>query len=157
MDNYIITCDTIAIIGIDNNTCKVIEKDNEMIINKNSFSVIEESCLYYGSSYQGRVDAANVLISNSYKVPIVVENINNLVFFPTISPNSSLCMWISIDNIFNNVVDDDTKACKLIFKNNVEILTNLSNYSLENQMLKSYMLHSIMKSRNFVKKNEERY
>lgn len=147
MENYIINCDTIAIIGIDNTTCRVIEKDNEIIINKNCFSVIEESCLYYGSSYQGRVDASNMLISNSYKVPIVVENINNLVFFPTISPNSNLCMWISIEKILNNVVDEDTKSCKLIFKNNVEILTNLSSYSMENQMLKSYMLHSIMDSR----------
>ena len=82
MDNYIINSNTIAVIGIDNNTCKVIEIDNEKIINKSSFSVIEDSCLYYGSSYQGRVDAANVLIANSYKVPIVVENFNNLVFFP---------------------------------------------------------------------------
>lgn len=147
MDSYIINCDTIAIIGIDNNTCKIIEMDREVIVNKNSFSVIEESCLYYGASYQGRVDAANILISNSYKVPIVVENINNLVFFPTISPNSSLCMWISIDMVFNNIVDKDTNSCRIIFKNNKEITTNLSKYSMENQMLKSYILYSIMKSR----------
>lgn len=147
MDNYIINSNTIAVIGIDNNTCKVIEIDDEKIIYKSSFSVIEDSCLYYGSSYQGRVDAANVLISNSYKVPIVVESVNNLVFFPTISPNSSLCMWISIDMVFNNIVDKDTNSCRIIFKNNKEIKTNLSKYSMENQMLKSYMLYSVMKSR----------
>jgi len=147
MENYIINSKTIAVIGIDNNTCKVIEKDEEIIINKSSFSVIEDSCLYYGSSYQGRVDASNTLISNSYKVPIIVENINNLVFFPTISPNSSSCMWISIDMVFNNIVDKDTNSCKIVFKNNKEILTNLSKYSMENQMLKSYILYSIMKSR----------
>lgn len=147
MDNYIINSNTIAVIGIDNNTCKVIEIDDEKIINKSSFSVIEESCLYYGSSYQGRVDAANVLIFNSYKVPIVVESVNNLVFFPTISPNSSLCMWISIDMVFNNIVDKDTNSCRIIFKNNKEITTNLSKYSMENQMLKSYILYSIMKTR----------
>jgi len=147
MENYIINSKTIAVIGIDNNTCKVIEKDEEIIINKSSFSVIEDSCLYYGSSYQGRVDASNTLISNSYKVPIIVENINNLVFFPTISPNSSSCMWISIDMVFNNIVDKDTNSCKIVFKNNKEILNNLSKYSMENQMLKSYILYSIMKSR----------
>ena len=152
MDKYIINCDTIAVIGIDSKSCKIIEKDRELIVNKNSFSVIEDSCLYYGASYQGRVDASNILISNSYKVPIVVENTNNLVFFPTISPNSNLCMWISIDMIFNNVIDKKTNSCKIIFKNNTEILTNLSSYSLENQMLKSYILHSIMKSRNYLKK-----
>ena len=147
MENYIINNNTIAVIGIDNNTCKVIEIEDEMIVNKSCLSVVEDSCLYYGSSYQGRVDAANMLISNSYKVPIVVENINNLIFFPTISPNSSLCMWISIDMVFNNIVDKDTNSCRIIFKNNKEILTNLSKYSMENQMLKSYMLYSVMKTR----------
>ena len=147
MDNYIINTDTIAIIGIDRVSSKIIERDREFIINLSSIEIIENSCLYYGSSLQGRIDAASKIIFNSYKVPILINNKDNLVFFPTISPSSNQCIWISINEIYE--LNNNNSLVTIIFKNGSKIDTNLSLYSLENQMCKSYRFSSIMYSRNF--------
>lgn len=143
--DYIINNKTIAIIGVDSRNSKVIEDNGEIIVNENCFEIIENSCLYYGSSYNGRLEASSKIIKCSYKMPIIIDNSNNLVFFPTMGPYLDLCIWINIDKIYN--IDIKNNILKINFKNNSFISTNMSLYSLENQMLKSYNLLSIIKDR----------
>lgn len=147
MKNYIINNNTVAIIGIDKFSSKVIEKDKEIIVNLSSTEIIENSCLYYGSSLQGRIEASSKIIFNSYKVPILINNKDNLIFFPTISPNSNHCIWVSVNYVYELSINN--KIVSIKFKNGSEIDTNLSLYSLENQLYKSYRFASIMYSRNF--------
>lgn len=146
MNNYVINKRTISIIGINKNKSKIVEIDREFEINQGQQEIIKNSCLYYGSSLLGRIEAANLIISNSYKVPIIIEKENNIIFFPTVSPNSHNCMWINIDYILK-LEKNDHNNCNLILKNNSKLCTNLSYYTLENQMNKSFLLSSIMKDR----------
>ena len=52
--DYEITYETQAIIPLENGNSKVLEFDNEYYINNNSMKILEHSCEYFGSSYEGR-------------------------------------------------------------------------------------------------------
>ena len=54
-------------------------------------------------------------------------------------------MWISISEIEKVIVEN---TVTFLLKNNKKLTTNLSKYSVENQMFKSYNLANVMKDRN---------
>ena len=83
LENYEINSGTLAVIPIDEYTSKVIELDNEYIVNKPCFEIIDDSCNYYGSTYQGRYEGTKNMIGMNYKLPIIIEESKNIIFFPT--------------------------------------------------------------------------
>ena len=54
MNNYEINNRTLAIIPIKNKISKIIEIDGEFYVNENPIKIIDNSCKYFGSSYEGR-------------------------------------------------------------------------------------------------------
>ena len=62
---------------------------------------MDESCKYFGSSYEGRKEGAKSILGAEYKVPIVVEDSSNLILFPTTSPYADDCIWISLKRVNN--------------------------------------------------------
>ena len=90
---------TLAIVPNEEKSSLVYEDDERFIIEQSPFRIMEESCKYFGSTYEGRKDSAKAILGAEYKVPIVVEDGNNLVVFPTTSPQSSECVWISLKRI----------------------------------------------------------
>lgn len=145
MNNYEINDSTMAVIALDENKSKIIEKDNEYIIDQNSYEIMDFSCQYFGSSYQGRQDGSRYMLGSKYKPPIVVEESKEMIFFPTISPLLKDCSWISLKSIKSYENIDD--KVKLILKNDQEIILNISYYSLENQILRATRLESILRQR----------
>lgn len=83
MNFYEINEDTLAIIPVDSKNSKVIEGDNQYVVSKSAYNIMDESCQYYGSSYSGRVTAAKDILKCAYKTPILVEETRKLIFFPT--------------------------------------------------------------------------
>ena len=83
MDSYEINKDTYAVISVNENITKVIENEGEYLINTSSYNVMENSCEYYGSSYTGRLRGTKAILGSTYKVPIIIEETNDLIFFPT--------------------------------------------------------------------------
>ena len=145
LDNYEITKSTLAIIQIDSKRCEVIEDEDEFVINKNSTKIIDDSCKFFGSSLNGRHEGTKNLIGVNYKAPIIIEETNEIIFFPTNSPRISDCTWISLNNLENYKKNNGkTKVC---FKNGKEIEVNVSYGSLENQVLRSTRLESILRKR----------
>ena len=55
IDSYEINKDTCAILNLNNEVTKVVENNQEYLIPKTTFEVMEDSCAYYGSSYEGRL------------------------------------------------------------------------------------------------------
>lgn len=97
--SYEINGNTLAIIPLTKNTSKVIEAEQEIIVEKGSTEIIDESCRYFGSSYNGRFEGTKEILGVSYKSPIIVEESREIIFFPTTSPRISDCHWISLNNI----------------------------------------------------------
>lgn len=147
MKDYEISKETLAIIPIGEKKSKVIEKDCSLIINNSPKNIMDESCRYYGSSIEGRQKGTTSLTGISYKAPIVVQEDNNIIFFPTTSPRLKNCMWISLNNIEDYYYDFDKNSSIILFDNGEKLEINTSFCVLNNQILKSHRLESIFQKR----------
>ena len=114
-------------------------------VNKSAKSIIDESCKYFGSTYQGRIDGSKEVLKMNYKLPIVIEDFNGLIFFPTSSPRFKECIWISLNNIDNYIKND--KSSKIYFIGGNEFDIEISYYSLENQIFRASLLDSMLRKR----------
>lgn len=137
-EDYEINKNTLALIPQDEETTMVYEKDDQFLVKQSSFTIINESCKYFGSSYIGRFDGTKSLVGYNYKAPILIEETSKMIFFPTTSPRQSNCAWISLNNIKRYLKID--KKSLIIFKNNKKIKVNISYSSLENQIFRATKL-----------------
>lgn len=145
LEYYYINRGTCAVIPIDKELSQIYEINDSYVVEKSVRQIIEESCKYYGCSYKGRVEGSKKMLNMTYKLPIVIEEFHNLIFFPTSSPRFGSCIWLSLNNIVNyeKIID----GSKIIFNNNREIVFEISYYSLENQIFRASLLESIITRR----------
>lgn len=145
LEEYQITPATLAVISLGEDKSMVYEQDNEYIVKRSTMHIINESCKYYGSSYLGRFEGTKRLVGYNYKSPIVVEESNTQIFFPTTSPRIVECSWISLNKIKSY---ENLKTSSLIkFKNNKELIIDLSYFTLEAQILRANRLWCEVKKR----------
>ncbi len=145
MINYEINQGTLAIIPIRENQCKIMEEDKDYIINYSSFDILDHSCKYFGSSYLGRKEGSQDLLGYNYKIPIIVEEKNNLVFFPTTSPEGTDCIWIAVNKI-KYYRKEKYNTSKITFYNEKTLNVPLSYRALQNQILRSIRLSYLLES-----------
>lgn len=145
MDFYEINSKTLAIVPISKNISKIIEEENVFLINKNATEIVDHSCRYFGSSYLGRHEGTKSMIGINYKTPILIEETRNIIFFPTCSVRLDNCHWIALDKIKD--YQRCSKVSKVVFKNDFELVLDISIGILENQILRSTLLESIVRKR----------
>ena len=75
MKNYEINDETIAIISKGNKS-QVITLNDEFIVEKSGYKILDDSCKFYGSSYLGRLHSVKEMLSASYKLPIIGHSVN---------------------------------------------------------------------------------
>ena len=145
MENYEINDDTYAVIGTNEGKTKIIEKDKEYKIDNDAYQVMDDNCKYYGSSYKGRLEASKAILDCSYKLPIIIEETSNLIFFPIKSSLLDDCTWLNLDTIIK--VEKCGSQSKVIFSNGNYMLLDSSKLSLDNQIYRATKLSAIMKKR----------
>ena len=138
MKDYEINEETMAIIPLNYNQTMIKEVNNEYIIDKSAYKIMEDSCEYYGTTYKGRLKAAQKLLDTNYKVPIIVEESENIVFFPTKSSLLEDCCWINYN--FIKSYEKNGNSTKVYFNNQESIDFDISKLSLENQISRSSRL-----------------
>ena len=145
MSNYEINKNTVAVIGINDRKSRVVEYDYEKVINSNSYEVMDHSCNYFGSSYDGRVEGSKNILKSCYKLPIIVEEELDLVFFPTEAINKKECTWLNLNSIRS--IKDDRKGSIVYFKNGKKIKLSISKFSVYNQILRATRLQYLLNER----------
>lgn len=145
MEKYEINVETLAIIGVDQVTTKVVEINNEYVISEKAYEVMDYSCNYFGSSYSGRVAGSRKMINANYKLPIIVEETRGIIFFPTTSPEYDHCVWISLNGY--EKVESCENHTTIYLKNGEKIIVNTSRTSIENQVLRASRLKYILNQR----------
>ena len=143
---YEVSNGTLAIVPNEKESSLVYEDEERYIIDETPFKIMEESCKYFGSTFEGRKDSAREILGAEYKVPIIVEDTDNLVVFPTTSPYSDECVWISLKRI-KKYEKIDACNTKIIFDNNKEIIVPCSYRSIENQVSRASRLDLILRKR----------
>ena len=143
---YEISNGTLAIVPNEENNSLVYEDNERYIIDQKPYQIMEESCKYFGSTYKGRKDSAKSMLGAEYKVPIIIEDTNNLIIFPTTSPTSDDCVWISLKRV-KSIEKVDSFNTRIIFDNDREIIVPSSFRSVENQLSRASRLDVIIRKR----------
>ncbi|MGM9927221.1 MAG: competence protein ComK [Bacillus sp. (in: firmicutes)] len=129
----------------------VIEKERKLIVRKKTKEVINDSCMYYGTSLDGNQRGTSIVTNYQKKVPIFICESLGLLVFPTASPSKESCCWISQPHI---------KACRskspnetiVLFNNNVSETIRISYASFTSQIERAAFLQTSLKSRIAEKK-----
>ena len=149
---YEINKDTFAILPIDSKKSKVLEKDNEYEIEFSPYDIMEHSCSYFGSSLDGRVNGSKDMLGSIYKVPVLVEESRNIIFFPTKSPFLESNAWISLNNI--EKYEDSDGNTLIYFKNGKKVEVDMPFLSIENQIMRATRLEAVFRKRKSLEKND---
>jgi len=151
-DNYEVNSNTLVIIPIGNKKSRIYEYGGDFIVKKSSLSIIEESCLFFGSSYEGRKEGTKALLNVDMKVPIIIEDSRNIIFFPTSSCIRESSIWISYQNLikynkFNDCLTD------LYFKNHVHVRVGCKYNLIDNQIIRCIKLEkALLNRKKFIEK-----
>ena len=143
---YEISKGTLAIVPEQEDKSLVYEDDEKYIIEESPYKIMEDSCKYFGSTYKGRKESSKAILGADYKVPIIIEDTNNLIVFPTAAPKSDDCVWISLKRV-KRIEKYDVYSTRIIFDNDREIIVPCSYRSLENQLSRASRLDVIMRKR----------
>ena len=149
---YEINDSTLAIIPFDNDNTKIIEKDDEYIVSDTPYKIMEHSCKYFGSSLEGRMLGSRDILGSIYKTPVIVEESQKLIFFPTEAIQSENVSWISYKNIRN--IEKYDKKSKIVFNNGDFLIVNCPYFSVKNQIFRCNMLEAVSNNRKNSKKND---
>lgn len=143
---YEINDGTLAILFKEQGKSEILEEDCQYIVDQKPYKIMDYSCQYFGSSYEGREQGSQRMLGSSrYKVPVIVEETKNLIFFPTVSPSSNDCSWVALNKIKNYEKQDQNT--KIVFQNDQEIILPISYRTIENQILRATRLESILHKR----------
>lgn len=145
MKDYEINEKTLAILPYDKNKSVIYEDKDSYILEKSVNKIMDESCRYYGSTFEGRQKGSSTLTGITYKVPIIISEENNMIFFPTNSPRLKECGWISLNNL-NRYYEKENKII-LEFMNKEVVELSISENIIRNQILKASFLESAIRKR----------
>ena len=151
MKKYEINEKTLALKPKEDKTL-VLEEGNTFVADMPTNKIMEESCNYYGSSLEGRQEGASKLLNVSYKIPIIVEDVSNIIFFPTASPRKKGCIWISLNKIRDYYKENNNIV--IVFKNGKQIKVRESYHIIDSQILKATRLGCVIQER--LKKNTKK-
>lgn len=146
LDDYEINSETLIVEPIDSATSIVYEIEDEFVVKKSCFSILKDSCLFFGSSFDGRVESTKTFLACKMKVPIVIEESKNMIFFPTNSIKNVRCIWISYKNLLK-YCRNDKNSTLLCFKNNRNIVINVRYNIIDNQIIRCIKLESLWNKR----------
>lgn len=148
-ESYEINSSTLVLIPLSVKETKVIEVDDEFTVNDKCVKLVDRSCRFFGSSLIGRQEGSKSLLNVSIKVPIIVEESRNILFFPTNSPREESCMWVSYNNLLKYIKIDKRKT-RLYFVNGKTIVVDISYNIIDNQVTRCIKLEKILFDRKNV-------
>ena len=150
INSYVVNLETLLLIPMGDDCTKVFEMDEEFIVKKDIMSIVKDSCLFFGSSFEGRKEGTKSLLKCGIKVPIIIEDSNNLILFPTLSFKNEKNLWV----VYNNLLDYkkyDLENTLFLFKNNNDIKVNVRFNIVDNQVIRCLKLDTIIRKRKEIK------
>lgn len=152
MKNYEINMETLVILPFNNGKSKVYEYDGEHIVDCVPTSIIEYSCLFFGASLEGRRAAVKEMLGIDMKVPILIEDSKNIIFFPISNCVHRNSIWISYQNLVKYSKLDELSTV-LYFHNNKQLVVDAKYNLIDNQVIRCAKLDTMLnKRRNFLRK-----
>lgn len=149
MKDYEINAETLILIPMHNRKTKVVEINDSFIVNNSTLNIIKDSCMFFGCSYEGRKDAVKNLIGVDMKVPILLEESRNIIFFPTASCVKRNSIWISYQNLLKYIKFNDFSTI-LYFQGKKKIKIDIKYNLIDNQVVRCLKLDTLLMKRKMV-------
>ena len=148
MNNYIINDDVLCFTQDSDNKNKllVIEKNRKFNINGDSFKFLKKCCRLYGHSYSMQRQFVIDNFDFYIKTPIILSEYNMIIFFPTTTPSSDDCIWISYNNVDRYVKENN--YTKIYFKGGNILNISASYSTIDNQITKCIKIEKYIRNRN---------
>ncbi len=144
-ETYEINSKTCALIQENNFSTTIIDNYNTFTINYPINKILNYNCEYYGSSFNGRLKGTKQALGSKYKLPIIIEETREIIFFPTTSYRGNNCIWLALKNISN--YQEVKNKVIVTFTNKKQLKLNISYDSFENQLLRATKLLLILQNR----------
>ena len=147
MNYYILNSDVLCFtqdLGNSNGTM-VIEKDRKFNVQMDCFKLLKKSCIWYGNSYNIQRQFVIDKFNFSIKTPIVMNGKDSIIFFPTCSPNSKECIWVSYNNVDRYVKEDD--YTKIYFKGGKILNISASYSTIDNQITRCIKIEKFIREK----------
>lgn len=138
-ESYVINDDTVVVMAVNDSCCKIYEIENDFIVNKSLQEVLEESCKYYGSSLKGRLEGSKYVFNCSYKLPIVINQYSNSIFFTTRSYKSLDTYIVCYNNI--KFYEKNRRYTNIYVENGKKIVIEEGYRLFENQYSRANLLY----------------
>ncbi|WP_078381512.1 competence protein ComK [Sutcliffiella halmapala] len=135
---------TMAILSVEKGGklySKVLEVEGELFVDLTPLMIVENSCSYYGSNYEGRKQGSRMVAGLTHKPPIAIDPMSDLYFFPTSSPKNDECNWISLHHVLESHPTTISNTY-VKFMNKEEVELPLSPQSFEKQMQRASFLRT---------------
>lgn len=149
LKDYEINAETLILIPMHNRKTKVVEINDSFIVNNSTLNIIKDSCMFFGCSYEGRKDAVKNLIGVDMKVPILLEESRNIIFFPTASCVKRNSIWISYQNLLKYTKFNDFSTI-LYFQGKKKIKIDIKYNLIDNQVVRCLKLDTLLMKRKMV-------
>lgn len=148
MEDYILNGNVLCFTqDIDNdNEVLIIEKYCKRNINYDCFKLLKNSCKYYGHNYNIQRQIVIDLFNYYIKTPIILSEFNMVIFFPTASPNSKDCIWISYNNVDRYIKEKN--YTKIFFKGGKVINISASFSTIDSQITKCIKIEKYLNKLN---------
>lgn len=145
LNEYLITTSTIMVKSLDNSNSMVYDFSGEYVSKMDINTIIESSCSFYGSSYEGRIKWSKEILNTKIKLPVVIEESKNIIFFPTRSISNNDCIWLSYNNITR--IEKNGNATNVFFNDNRVYSIDVSYDIIDRQIYNCLRLEKILLSR----------
>ena len=112
--------------------CIINEDNRNYCISRHIKSVLNALCISQGSSMEGRLYFFSKTQKIRKKVPLLVSEKHEVIFFPIYHKRAMNQLWIAYQPI--KAVKSKEQQCEIIFKNNTSIEVEVNERSVKRQM-----------------------
>lgn len=125
---------------------RILEKDAEYFVKKSPSKVIDIACRYFGIDLKARQEGTKQITNWTHKLPISIDSYSRMYFFPSVSPTNPKCVWLNHSYI-KGIEKIEKKRTKVIFKNSISIIIDVSYGSMDNQINRTAQYRFILDTR----------
>lgn len=142
MNKYNINSKTMAILSNDKGESIIYEETCFFIVKCRPTFLIKKSCQMYGKSLESAIQNTKRLIGVNYKAPIILNEYENTIYFPTKSIRLANNEWICLNKIKNYYENKRSHKTFVEFNNGKILEFDISYNIMNNQILRAYFLQS---------------
>jgi len=107
----------------------VLEKYRVIKVAMKPLRIIDESCMFYGSSRKGRTESAHSILSGKKMLPVMISLTHKLCMIPICSPLKSNCVWLAYQHVMKTF-DNSKGQAQVLFTNYNRMNINITKKTL---------------------------